>query len=157
MTDPNVESVRAKLLERSKVGIKKYGCTTAGAGLDRLEWIKHLREELLDAAVYLEAMMNMEAKPTPKTVEVEGYFWETEDRKIFNTHDNCKNIVSAVPATAVITIQDTPKEPEERREFKSWIKDTDDRAFPFRSQKSAERWKQDGYRLATLVEKGGGE
>ena len=45
-------------------------------------------------------------KPKPRTVEVEGYFWETEDRKIFNTHDNCKNILRAVKARAVITIED---------------------------------------------------
>jgi hypothetical protein len=55
MTDPNVERVRAKLLARSEVGIRKYGTTTMRADVDLIGWLKHLQEELLDAAVYIEA------------------------------------------------------------------------------------------------------
>ena len=53
-TDPLVESVRQKLLARSQVGIKKYGCTTADAGLDLKQWLIHLQEELMDATIYIE-------------------------------------------------------------------------------------------------------
>lgn len=56
--DPNVEAVRAKLLERSRVGIEKYGVTTAAAGLSRRDWIRHFQLECLDAAVYAEAALN---------------------------------------------------------------------------------------------------
>lgn len=56
--DPNVEAVRAKLLERSRVGIEKYGVTTAAAGLSRRDWIRHFQLECLDAAVYAEAELN---------------------------------------------------------------------------------------------------
>lgn len=55
--DPNVEAVRAKLLERSQVGIRKYGVTTSAAGLTPRDWMKHLQEELMDAAVYVEAAL----------------------------------------------------------------------------------------------------
>lgn len=56
--DPNVEAVRAKLLERSRVGIQKYGTTTFSAGLSRRDWIRHFQLECLDAAVYAEAELN---------------------------------------------------------------------------------------------------
>ncbi len=53
--DPNVERVRTLLLERSKAGLLKYGCTTASAGLSIRQWLQHQQSELLDAAVYCEA------------------------------------------------------------------------------------------------------
>ena len=56
MADQNVEAVKAKLDQRSRRGVMKYGCTTADAKLDRDEWLKHLQEELMDAVVYIEAM-----------------------------------------------------------------------------------------------------
>lgn len=56
--DANVERVRAKLLLRSQVGLKKYGCTTERADLDLLAWARHLQEELMDATVYVERIMN---------------------------------------------------------------------------------------------------
>lgn len=55
MADPHVESVRAKLLERSQVGIAKYGVTTKDAGLSARDWLVHLQQELMDACVYIEA------------------------------------------------------------------------------------------------------
>lgn len=55
--DSNVEAVREKLLRRSDRGIAKYGTTTNGAAIDLLGWLQHLQEELLDAAVYVEAAL----------------------------------------------------------------------------------------------------
>lgn len=55
--DPHVESVRAKLAERSAVGIAKYGTTTARADLSRLDWLRHAQEEALDLAVYLQRLI----------------------------------------------------------------------------------------------------
>lgn len=57
MTDPHVESVRAKLAERSAVGIAKYGTTTARTDLSRLDWLRHAQEEALDLAVYLQRLI----------------------------------------------------------------------------------------------------
>jgi hypothetical protein len=55
--DRNVENVRAKLLERSLVGLKKYGVTTERKDLSRLEWLRHAQTEALDFAVYLEKLI----------------------------------------------------------------------------------------------------
>jgi len=57
VTDSNVEAVRAKLLQRSARGIEKYGVTTEHAALTHMDWLAHLQEELLDAAVYLQAAL----------------------------------------------------------------------------------------------------
>lgn len=61
MTDPNVKAVRHKLLQRSEVGLRKYGVTTADADIDLVGWLRHLQEEILDAAVYIEAAIATKA------------------------------------------------------------------------------------------------
>lgn len=53
--DVNVEYVRQQLLNRSEVGLKKYGVTTMRKDLTLDQWMVHLQEELLDAAVYVQA------------------------------------------------------------------------------------------------------
>lgn len=63
--DKNVESVRQKLLDRSQVGIVKYGCTTDRDDLSLIDWLTHLQEELMDASVYLEAAINNERNRLP--------------------------------------------------------------------------------------------
>lgn len=55
--DANVECVRQKLLQRSEVGLRKYGVTTEREDIDLYGWLTHLQEELLDAAVYIEATL----------------------------------------------------------------------------------------------------
>lgn len=55
--DKNVEAVRTKLLERSHVGLAKYGVTTERTDTDLVGWLNHLQEELMDAAVYVERAM----------------------------------------------------------------------------------------------------
>ena len=54
MSDKNVEAVVGKLRGRSARGVRKYGVTTERTDLTKLEWLRHLQEELLDAAVYIE-------------------------------------------------------------------------------------------------------
>ncbi len=56
--DANVEAVRKKLLCRSQVGVIKYGTTTERGDLSPTDWLTHLQEELLDAAVYIEAALH---------------------------------------------------------------------------------------------------
>jgi hypothetical protein len=53
--DANVDAVREKLRKRSIVGQQKYGLTTERKDLSSLDWLIHLQEELMDAAVYIEA------------------------------------------------------------------------------------------------------
>lgn len=69
MTDKNVAAVIERLQARSSVGIRKYGKTTDFANLSLIEWLRHLQEELLDGAVYIEAALNCD-EPLPQPPEV---------------------------------------------------------------------------------------
>lgn len=60
-TDKVVEAVRNDLLQRSEVGIKKYGFTLHDNPLELKDWLQHAYEECLDQANYLKAaIMKME-------------------------------------------------------------------------------------------------
>lgn len=52
-SDPIVESVRQKLLDRSAVGIKKYGKTVDEEILKPSEWLEHAIQEGLDKVIYM--------------------------------------------------------------------------------------------------------
>ena len=51
--DSVVEDIREMLLQRSEVGLKKYGKTTVDNPLELKAWLNHALEEALDQAVYL--------------------------------------------------------------------------------------------------------
>ena len=53
ITDKVVEAVRADLLQRSQVGIKKYNTTLERTDLDLKDWLQHSYEECLDMCNYL--------------------------------------------------------------------------------------------------------
>jgi hypothetical protein len=53
--DKNVVSVRRRLKERARKGVRKYGTTTMREDVDLAGWLRHLQEELMDAAIYIEA------------------------------------------------------------------------------------------------------
>ena len=53
--DANVEAVRAMLLQRSQIGLAKYGVTTERTDVDLVGWLNHLQQELMDACIYIEA------------------------------------------------------------------------------------------------------
>lgn len=55
-TDPIVLQNCIELLERSKVGVEKYGTTLEEAGLSKNEIIQHAIEEALDLANYLRTL-----------------------------------------------------------------------------------------------------
>jgi len=57
MTDQIVESVRDLLLQRSQLGIAKYGTAMTRTDLSLIEWHQHRLEELLDAAVYTQRII----------------------------------------------------------------------------------------------------
>jgi hypothetical protein len=50
------EQVIDFLRSRAETGKRKYGVTMERDDLSFLEWIQHLQEELLDAAVYAEKL-----------------------------------------------------------------------------------------------------
>lgn len=51
------DEVCAKIQQRAEVGKKKYGVTMERGDLNLLEWLQHLQEELMDAAVYVQRLM----------------------------------------------------------------------------------------------------
>ena len=53
MVDKIVEAVRADLLQRSQVGIKKYNTTLERTDLELKDWLQHSYEECLDMCNYL--------------------------------------------------------------------------------------------------------
>ena len=53
------EKVIEKIRMRAEVGEKKYNTTMERTDLTYEEWLQHLQEELLDACVYLEKLMNL--------------------------------------------------------------------------------------------------
>jgi hypothetical protein len=51
------ESVINKIRSRAEVGEKKYGVTMERNDLSVLQWMIHFQEELMDATVYLEKLI----------------------------------------------------------------------------------------------------
>lgn len=65
--DAVVEANRQLLLDRSNVGINKYGVTLQNSGLGRRALLQHALEEALDLANYLQAeIMRHDAEQTAK-------------------------------------------------------------------------------------------
>lgn len=65
--DPVVAKTCALLLSRSAVGVRKYGTTLAANPLSMREWLVHLRDELLDGALYAQrAIDELDAKETQR-------------------------------------------------------------------------------------------
>lgn len=53
-TDPIVIKVLEKYIQRSALGIEKYGTTLEENDLAFEDWLTHLQEELMDAVLYIE-------------------------------------------------------------------------------------------------------
>lgn len=54
--DKIVQNVVNTILERSDVGLKKYGTNLNREDLTDLEWINHAQQEAMDFILYLEKM-----------------------------------------------------------------------------------------------------
>jgi len=52
--DKNVNNVISQLRAREEKGMIKYGVNTERIDLTTIEWLQHLKEELMDATVYIE-------------------------------------------------------------------------------------------------------
>jgi hypothetical protein len=55
--DANVNALTREMVERSYHGYQKYRVTTERADLTEEQWLQHAKEEALDLAVYLQAML----------------------------------------------------------------------------------------------------
>lgn len=62
--DSVVNNVIQKFVDRSNVGILKYGTTLDREDLDVIDWIKHAQEEHMDAILYLEKLKKCFQKKT---------------------------------------------------------------------------------------------
>lgn len=62
MIDRIVERVISAFRSRSKRGYYKYGTTLERNDLTHVEWLQHLQEELMDAALYIEKLKDYESK-----------------------------------------------------------------------------------------------
>lgn len=51
------DNVCDKIQQRADVGKRKYGVTMEREDLSTIEWLVHLQEELMDAAVYVERLI----------------------------------------------------------------------------------------------------
>ncbi len=70
--DKNVESVISKHRKRADAGLRKYNVTTERKDLSTVDWLIHLQEELMDAAVYVEAALAHIATQTHSQLKVEN-------------------------------------------------------------------------------------
>ena len=52
------EKVIDKIRSRAEVGEKKYGTTMERQDLSLIEWLTHLQEELMDASVYVQRLID---------------------------------------------------------------------------------------------------
>jgi hypothetical protein len=60
--DKNVNEICTEFIDRSEHGFRKYGVTTERNDLTPEQWIQHLKEELMDAVVYIHRIQkNIEA------------------------------------------------------------------------------------------------
>ena len=55
--DPNVMAVVDSHVKRAKAGYEKYGVDTTRGDLSEIDWLNHLREELMDAAIYAQRII----------------------------------------------------------------------------------------------------
>jgi hypothetical protein len=58
--------VARKILTRAELGLKKYGTSMERNDLEELDWLKHTQEELMDACVYIERLIQDKEKELKK-------------------------------------------------------------------------------------------
>tara|TARA_R110002051_G_scaffold58945_1_gene108193 strand:+ start:322 stop:510 length:189 start_codon:yes stop_codon:yes gene_type:complete len=56
------DDVCEKIQGRAKVGLDKYGVTMERDDFTTLDWLTYLQEELMDAVVYIQRLMQDEAE-----------------------------------------------------------------------------------------------
>jgi len=68
------DNVCKKIQDRKKEGIKKYGKTMERDDLTELEWLNHYQQELMDAANYVEKLIQLKEQEM-KTILYRVYIW----------------------------------------------------------------------------------
>lgn len=56
------DDVCEKIQARAKVGLDKYGVTMEREDFTNLDWLTYLQEELMDAVVYIQRLIQDEGK-----------------------------------------------------------------------------------------------
>lgn len=56
--DPIVQSVLNRIKDRADRGMHTYGVPMTRTDLSTIDWLRHLQEELLDAALYVERIIS---------------------------------------------------------------------------------------------------
>lgn len=55
------DKIIEKIQKRAELGLSKYGVTMEREDLTQTEWLQHLQDELLDAAIYAQKLKEIEA------------------------------------------------------------------------------------------------
>ena len=64
--DTIVNKVIQSFIQRSNIGLQKYGTTLDRDDLSVLDWIQHAQEEHMDAILYLEKLKSVVNKSADK-------------------------------------------------------------------------------------------
>ena len=75
MKDKIVENIIAQFSKRSEVGIKKYGTTLEENNND--DFLQHLKEELMDAVLYIEKLQSLKVNINKIKEDNEKYEFKT--------------------------------------------------------------------------------
>ena len=65
--DSVVRSITEQFKTRSEFGEKKYGVNMDRDDLSFKEWVTHMKEELMDAILYLEKLEKLYGQEAPNT------------------------------------------------------------------------------------------
>ena len=100
MTCPIAQAVAHQVTHRAEAGLKKYGVNAARTDLTLGQWLQHLQEELLDAAVYVERLKK-EVPPEPPTstydVNRDWYHeWQKSAVEVISLEAKVKALESAI-------------------------------------------------------------
>ena len=79
------EKVIVKLRERAEKGLQKYGVTMERDDLVLTEWLIHLQEELMDATVYIQKLL--EILKTSKAIIVSNSINEKREKLLMRVLD----------------------------------------------------------------------
>jgi hypothetical protein len=84
--DPIVLKVMSKFYNRSQRGIEKYGTMLTRTDLEFIDWVTHLQEEMLDAALYCERLKD-EYKTNQKAAIIQ--LMNSEYDEMLNMEKGC--------------------------------------------------------------------
>ena len=62
-----MNNVIEKYVSRSEVGMRKYGTNLERTDLSEEDWLVHLQEELMDASLYIEKLLDIVRKKVGST------------------------------------------------------------------------------------------